>query len=134
MKRIFSILLIVTLYISQTAFSVLHPVPAKNDIEKSAEALLKKQILAEAGWAMKQKPVTVTAASSPRSAGGKHDFFSEADYFWPDPAHPDGPYINRDGLTNPDNLASFASIIFPVSMSSIAFPFPTNWVRRWVPP
>lgn len=104
MKRIFSILLIVTLYISQTAFSVPHPVPVKNDIEKAAEALLKKQILAEASWAMKQKPVTVTAASSPRSAGGKHDFFSEADYFWPDPANPEGPYINRDGLTNPDNF------------------------------
>ena len=28
---------------------------------------------------------------SPRSAGGKHDFFSEGDYWWPDPANPDGP-------------------------------------------
>ena len=39
-----------------------------------------------------------------RSAGGPHDFFSEGDYWWPDPKNPDGPYIRRDGETNPDNF------------------------------
>jgi len=78
--------------------------PKVSDLKKDATALLKKQVIAEAAWALQQKPVTVTASSSPRSAGGKHDFFSEADYFWPDPQNPDGPYINRDGLTNPDNF------------------------------
>jgi hypothetical protein len=29
-------------------------------------------------WALQQEPVTVTAQSSPRSAGGKHDFFPKA--------------------------------------------------------
>ncbi|RYD69305.1 MAG: alginate lyase, partial [Sphingobacteriales bacterium] len=84
-----------------TSFSALSP--SKGTVEQEAEAVLKKQILKEANWALKEKPITVTASSSPRSAGGKHDFFSEADYFWPDPKNPDGPYINRDGLTNPDN-------------------------------
>jgi len=83
------------------------PVPQRaGNLEKDATALLKKQILAEAAWAMKQAPVTITDSSSPRSAGGKHDFFSEADYFWPDPKNPDGPYINRDGMTNPDNFVA----------------------------
>jgi len=50
------------------------------------------------------KPITVTSGSSPRSAGGPHDFFSEGDYWWPDPKNPDGPYIQRDGMTNPDNF------------------------------
>ena len=85
-----------------TSFSALSP--SKGTVEQEAEAVLKKQILKEANWALKEKPITVTASSSPRSAGGKHDFFSEADYFWPDPKNPDGPYINRDGLTNPDNF------------------------------
>ena len=49
-------------------------------------------------------PVTVTASGSPRSAGGKHDYFSEGDYWWPDPKKPDGPYIQRDGMSNPDNF------------------------------
>ncbi|HTN36466.1 MAG TPA: alginate lyase family protein [Arachidicoccus sp.] len=75
-------------------------------IEKAAILVLKPQILKEAAWAMKQDPVTVTAAHSPRSAGGLHDFFSEGDYWWPDPANPDGPYIQKDGMTNPDNFVA----------------------------
>jgi hypothetical protein len=69
-----------------------------NEVAKT----LKKQILSEAAWAMKQAAVTVTAQSSSRSAGGKHDFFSEGDYWWPDPQNPAGPYIQKDGLTNPE--------------------------------
>jgi len=42
---------------------------------------LRASVMTEAAWAMKQKPVTVTASHSDRSAGGRHDFFSEADYF-----------------------------------------------------
>jgi Alginate lyase len=53
---------------------------------------------------LKDAPVTVTASSSPRSAGGKHDYFSEGDYWWPDPNNPGGPYIQRDGMSNPDNF------------------------------
>lgn len=84
-------------------------------IRKDAEKLLKPQILAEAAWALQQQPVTVTAASSPHSAGGKHDFFSEADYFWPDPQNPDGPYIERDGLTNPDNFVAHRQAMIRLS-------------------
>lgn len=51
-----------------------------------------------------EKPVTITASHSPRSTGGLHDFFSEGDYWWPDPENPDGPYLQRDGLTNPANF------------------------------
>lgn len=51
-------------------------------------------------------PVTVTAESSERSAGGIHDFYSEGDYWWPDPENPEGPYIRKDGMTNPDNFTA----------------------------
>lgn len=53
---------------------------------------------------MTQKPITVTASNCERSAGSKHDYYSEADYWWPDPENPDGPYIQRDGMTNPNNF------------------------------
>jgi hypothetical protein len=55
---------------------------------------------------LKEQPVTVTAAQSPRSSGGLHDFFSEGDYWWPNPENPDGPYIQKDGMTNPDNFVA----------------------------
>jgi hypothetical protein len=81
------------------------PVAAEGDNYKSEVIkTLRKQILQQAAWAMKQQPVTVTAQSSPRSAGGKHDFFSEADYWWPNPQFPDSPYVQRDGMTNPENF------------------------------
>ncbi|MFC4212395.1 alginate lyase family protein [Pedobacter lithocola] len=108
MKKISIILISTFFYLALSSFSNtvidLENVPA--DFKKKASVLLTKQILNQAKWALEQEPITITASSSPRSAGGKRDFFSEADYFWPDPKNPDGPYINRDGLTNPDNFVA----------------------------
>ena len=76
------------------------------DVNKEITAVLKRQIMQEAAWALQQAPVTVTANFSPRSAGGPHDFFSEGDYWWPDPRSVDSPYIQRDGMSNPDNFTA----------------------------
>jgi len=101
---------------------------------KAATALLKTQVMKEAAWAMTEQPVTVTASSSPRSAGGIHDFFSEADYFWPDPKHPDGAYIERDGLTNPDNFVAHrkAMIRFSKIMGALASAYQLTADEKYV--
>jgi hypothetical protein len=65
---------------------------------------------------LKDKPLTVTAFHSPRSAGGLHDFFSEGDYWWPDPKNPDGPYVQRDGMTNPDNFVEHRKALMRLSV------------------
>ncbi|WP_245326311.1 alginate lyase family protein [Hymenobacter wooponensis] len=75
-------------------------------LQQQAVAVLRAQVLAEATWALQQAPQTVTSSHSPRSTGGPHDFFSEGDYWWPDPANPAGPYVQRDGQTNPDNFVA----------------------------
>jgi hypothetical protein len=62
------------------------------------------RVLRAADAYLGESPVTVTASSSPRSAGGPHDYFSEADYWWPDPRDPGGPYVQRDGESNPANF------------------------------
>ena len=62
------------------------------------------RILKAANQYLSQAPVTITASHSPRSAGGLHDFFSEGDYWWPDPQNPGGPYLQHDGMSNPDNF------------------------------
>jgi hypothetical protein len=64
----------------------------------------KGRVIAAADQYLKEKPATITATRSPRSSGGPHDFFSEGDYWWPDPKNPDGPYVQRDGMSNPDNF------------------------------
>jgi hypothetical protein len=55
---------------------------------------------------VRERPITITAYSAERSAGGRNDYFSEGDYWWPDPKDPKGPYIQRDGMTNPDNFVA----------------------------
>ncbi|HEY8657881.1 MAG TPA: alginate lyase family protein [Hanamia sp.] len=79
---------------------------SSSSIINDVKGTLRKQILDEAAWAMQQEPITVTAETSVRSAGGKHDFFSEGDYWWPNPKSTDSPYIQRDGMTNPDNFVA----------------------------
>ncbi len=74
------------------------------------------RVLKAADKYLAEQPVTVTAAGSPRSAGGAHDFFSEGDYWWPDPKNPDGPYIQRDGMTNPDNFVEHRRAMVRLSL------------------
>ena len=74
------------------------------------------RVLKAANRYLADAPITVTAASSPRSAGGKHDFFSEGDYWWPDPQNPSGPYIQRDGMTNPDNFVEHRRAMVRLSL------------------
>ncbi len=62
------------------------------------------RILAKAKTYLSEKPRTVTADRCERSEGGAHDFYSEGDYWWPNPEDPDGPYVRRDGETNPANF------------------------------
>jgi unsaturated chondroitin disaccharide hydrolase len=87
---------------------------------------LRASVMVEAAWAMKQKPVTVTASHSDRSAGGRHDFFSEADYFWPNPASPDSPYINKDGQSNPNNFV--AHRLAMIRLSKLVGALGSAWV------
>lgn len=67
-------------------------------------ALERQRVIAAADQDLREAPSTITASHSPRSSGGLHDFYSEGDYWWPDPDYPGGPYIQRDGLSNPDNF------------------------------
>ena len=74
------------------------------------------RVLAAARQYLQEGPVTVTASHSPRSAGGPHDFFSEGDYWWPDPDHLDGPYVQRDGMTNPANFVEHRRALMRLSV------------------
>src|SRR5258705_11002686 len=76
----------------------------------------RSRVLKAANQYLKEPPITITASSSPRSAGGLHDFFSEGDYWWPDPQNPDGPYIQRDGMTNPNNFVDHRRYLMRLSV------------------
>src|SRR5437764_1306202 len=74
------------------------------------------RVLKAADQYLSERPVTVTASHSPRSAGGPHDFFSEGDYWWPDPQNPGGPYVQCDGESNPDNFVEHRRALLRLSV------------------
>ncbi len=88
--------------------------PAKATFDVAA--FDRSRVLRNAKQYLAGSPATVTAAQSPRSAGGRHDFFSEGDYWWPDPKNPDGPYLQRDGMTNPDNFVEHRQFLMKLSV------------------
>jgi len=60
------------------------------------------QLRAEADKLLKRKPASVLDKTHTAASGDKHDYFSFAPYWWPDPQKPDGlPYIRDDGKVNP---------------------------------
>jgi len=93
----------------------------------------RQRILRAASAYLSRSPVTVTAFPSKRSPGGLHDFFSEADYFWPNPKNPDGPYISRDGQSNPNNFDEHrkAMIALSVEMPSLTAAWLLTGDRRY---
>ncbi len=74
------------------------------------------RILAAANRYLSEQPITVTASHSERSKGDLHDYFSEGDYWWPDEKNPNGPYIRRDGFTNPANFDDHRKAMVRLSM------------------
>lgn len=76
---------------------------------------LKQEILRRAEKDRLAEPVTVTAFIAERSKGSLHDFYSEGDYWWPDSLHPDGPYVRRDGETNPNNFVAHRHVLIRLS-------------------
>ncbi len=77
----------------------------KTNFEKVKD-LTRDDILKDAQKFLNSKPITVTSHTSDRSAGTKHDFYSEGDYWWPNPENLEGPYIRKDGLSNPNNFVA----------------------------
>ena len=76
----------------------------------------RQRILRAAEGYLHELPITITAFPSPRSAGGPRDYFSEGDYWWPDPQNPSGPYIRRDGMSNPDNFTAHRHALIRFSL------------------
>ena len=108
MKRFLHVLLALSLP-CQSAWAQKH-------IAFDVAAFDRARVLQAANQYLSEQPVTITASTSPRSAGGAHDFFSEGDYWWPDPQNPGGAYVQRDGQTNPDNFTDHRRYLMRLSV------------------
>jgi hypothetical protein len=93
----------------------------------------RSRILTAARQYLDLPPRTITSYPSSRSPGGLHDYFSQADYFWPDPQNPEGKYINRDGQSNPDNFNDHrkAMIALSIQMPALTAAWVLTGDRRY---
>ena len=90
-----------------TFLPTLRAEPPAPKLTLDVAAIDRGRIMRAADAALKQTPVSVTSSPAKLSEGGPNDFYSNGDYWWPDPAKPNGlPYIKRDGETNPENFTA----------------------------
>lgn len=74
------------------------------------------RVLKAAEMYLHEEPKTIVSVASPRSTGGVHDYFSEGDYWWPDEKNPEGPYVRRDGYSNPANFNAHRELLIRLSV------------------
>ncbi len=64
---------------------------------------LTDSLLKQANGYLKMKPVSVMDKQFTPVSGNKHDYMSQAPYFWYDSTKPNGlPYMRKDGVRNPE--------------------------------
>jgi hypothetical protein len=94
----------------------------KNKIISRDPALMPAytQLLKNADLLLNYAPVSVMQKNAVPPSGDKHDYMSIAPYFWPDPSKPDGlPYINKDGVVNPEVRQYTDKLNMPVLCENI---------------
>ena len=92
---------------STASGSFLSPLPNEAKVMPDVSAIDRTRILKAADAALTLQPLSITQFRASASPAGPHDYYSNGDYWWPNPAKPDGlPYIQRDGQSNPDNFNS----------------------------
>jgi hypothetical protein len=68
-------------------------------------SLDRDRILTAARNMLTLEPLTITKYHAALSTGGPHDYYSNGDYWWPNPDTTNGlPYVQRDGQTDTNNF------------------------------
>ncbi len=73
-----------------------------------------KKLVKDSEKSLKTDLVTILDKKDAGPSGNKHDYYSLANYYWPNPNTPDGlPYIKKDGEVNPEIYESGDKDVFP---------------------
>lgn len=106
-------------FCSQTAALLLTPrllvSQSKSSARPDVAAIDRDRILQGAARALTQAPTPLTSIPAAHSPGSPHDFYSEAEEYWPDPANPSGPYLLRSGAPNASAFTAHREALFRMS-------------------
>ena len=88
---------------AQSIWDATHLANVKQSIHEPFYATAYQALQAEADKLLDVQPLSVMMKEKVPASGNKHDYMSQARYYWPDPTKPDGlPYVSRDGESNPE--------------------------------
>jgi len=78
-----------------------------------------RRLRAEAEHRSKEGPWSVTTERPPGVAMDVHEFYSEAQYFWPQDGDPKAPWVRKEGQVNPNRFVANRNAL--VSMADAVF-------------
>lgn len=88
---------------AQSVWNAEHLAEVRQHLQDPYYATAYEALKTQADDLLDVEPFSVMQKEKIPVSGDRHDYLSQARYFWPDPTKPDGlPYINRDGLSNPE--------------------------------
>lgn len=110
---------------AQSIWDAEHLKTVKQSIQEQPYSDIFQELKVKADKLLNAVPYSVMDKEKTPASGDKHDYMSQARYYWPDPTKPDGlPYISRDGESNPElnkldrnRLGSTASRITTLSLA-----------------
>ena len=110
---------------AQTIWNKEHLSDVKANLQQPAYRTAFRALEDEAERALESPCISVMQKDMTAASGDKHDYLSLSRYYWPDPSKPDGlPYINRDGVSNPElekldrpKLAQMANSVTTLSLA-----------------
>ena len=83
-----------------------------NKIKQTILDFENKRVIKLAEECLKKEPINIGDIHAPLSKGGVNDYFSQSDYWWPNPDTDDHlPWIRRDGESNPNNFDNHRIIL-----------------------
>ena len=99
----FALLLLTASAQAQSIWDATHLANVKQSIREPFYASAYQELQSKADKLLDVQPLSVMLKEKTPASGDKHDYMSQARYYWPDPTKPDGlPYVSRDGLSNPE--------------------------------
>lgn len=128
MKRkatILTFLLVATVTYAQSIWNLAHLTEVKQSLSLPIYSIAYQELLKNADSELNRTPLSVIMKDKVPASGNKHDYMSQARYYWPDSSKPDGkPYIVRDGMSNPElekldriRLGKMASSVTTLSLA-----------------
>lgn len=99
--------------------------PQTSTARPNVAAIDHDRILQAAERYLSVAPAPLPSFPCKHSPGSAHDFYSEADDYWPDPTKPDGQYVQRNGPPNPDAFTAHrdALLHFGIQVPALAAAF-----------